>query len=389
MKLYNTIQDISSNLTNFFQYINLPISKPHLKFLPDILIALINAESIVTSDISKHINYLNINDDSIQRKIRRLLNSSNFYPYLIYDAIIKHVIINFKSKHSDNRIHISLDHMFCSDRFTTLSFNLRLGKQSIPLWFRSFKGKTDPDAFDSKLIIEGINYIANLFHDKNYDIIFLADRWFPNCKVLDHINKLGHTYVFRTRAEHKIKFYDSHEKHDIWKYLKDFKPRKFHSIILKDITYTFRRKLKTNIVIGKLNPDKDGNDDHWIIVTNKNPERAIKDYSYRFGAIECNFKNTKTNGFYLETTKIKNIHAFRSMYTIINIAILWLTILGIDYSKNKHRQYKKISITDVKKYKNKYKRVLSLFNTGLTLFKKCFNSLFYITLKCNFILHDY
>ena len=53
--------------------------------------------------------------------------------------------------------------MFCKDKFTVLLFALRIGKQGIPLWFRCFKGKKDPDAFKSDLIKEGISYCANLF----------------------------------------------------------------------------------------------------------------------------------------------------------------------------------------------------------------------------------
>ena len=32
-------------------------------------------------------------------------------------------------------------------------------------------------------------------------------------------------------------------------------------------------------------------DEPWILATNKNPTRAIKDYGYRFGDIESIFKN--------------------------------------------------------------------------------------------------
>ena len=390
MLLYNTNYDIASNLNTFFNQINLHLSKPHYKMFPHILLGLISSESVVTSDIAKNINHLNIQDESIQRKIRRLFNSKKFNPYEVYHTIITYVIDNYKVKHSDNRVHITFDHMFCSDNFTVLSFNLRIGKQSIPLWFRCFKGKSDPYAFSSSLIIEGINYVHNLFKDKNYNLIFLADRFFPSCAVLSHIASLNHTYVIRTKYEHKIRVFDNKEGHYVWKYIKDIKPHKYSSIIFNDVEYTYRHKILTNIVIGKENYSKDGIEEHWVIVTNGDPRRAIKDYAYRFGAIEFNFKNLKSNGFYLETTKTKNLEAFTALYTFASIAILWLTILGADYAKNKHNiSYNFIKINDVKKCKNVYKRVLSLFNTGLTLFHKCHNSPFNFKLKCNFILYDY
>lgn len=42
---------------------------------------------------------------------------------------------------------------------------------------------------------------------------------------------------------------------------------------------------------------RNGTSDSWLIVTNVNPKRAIKNYGYRFGTIESIFKFQKSNGF--------------------------------------------------------------------------------------------
>ena len=80
-----------------------------------------------------------------------------------------------KKKHKDNRVHIIVDHMFSHNNYTVLMIYMRIGEQGIPLWFRCFKGKPD-DAYQESLILEGINYVINLFKDKSYKLIFLADR---------------------------------------------------------------------------------------------------------------------------------------------------------------------------------------------------------------------
>ena len=51
---------------------------------------------------------------------------------------------------------------------------------------------------------------------------------------------------------------------------------------------------------------KEGHEEAIYVLTNGKVEEGIKNYSYRFGAIEFVFKNGKTNGFYLECTKMKN-----------------------------------------------------------------------------------
>ena len=125
MKSYYNQEKISSSLRIFFQKIFF-LSIPHLKSLSYIITGMISSESVVTSDIS--------------RKLKD-------------DFSLFHV------KHSDNKVHISFDHMFCKNKFTILLFSLRIGKQGIPLWFRCFKGKHNPDAYNLNLIKDEFDYI--------------------------------------------------------------------------------------------------------------------------------------------------------------------------------------------------------------------------------------
>ena len=79
------------------------------------------------------------------------------------------------------------------------------------------------------------------------------------------------------------------------------------------------------------------------------------------------------------------------MYTLVCFSTLFLTILGTDYSKN-NSCYKNVKITTHKYFIENgirvKKRVMSLFNTGLTLFHLAFNSSKYIRLPFSFTLYD-
>jgi len=99
-KLYNTNEQISSCLQNFFKEIDLPLSDYRFELFAELIISIILAESAVISDISKKtFSFNNINDESLHRKIRRFFQSKNFCPYHIFDSIIKHVIVNYKINH--------------------------------------------------------------------------------------------------------------------------------------------------------------------------------------------------------------------------------------------------------------------------------------------------
>lgn len=382
-KVYNTQEDLASKIKQFLLNIG-NIRKTQLKIIPYIVIGMINSESVVASDIAKNLkdDFSLVKFESVVKRIKRFFTNKLFNPYDFYDKIIKFVISTYKKKHNDKRIHIIFDHMFSHDNFTVFMISMRIGKQGIPLWFRCFKGNNDPNAFDENLLKEGITYVSNLF-DNSFDLIFLADRWFTSEYLLQHINSLGHTYCIRVRKSIKILIYDKIEKHKIWKTLEDIKARKMQSKFFENIEI-FNTKYLTNLVISK---SKDVAEP-WIIITNGDPKRAVKDYGYRFGGIETLFKNQKSNGFYLEATVKASLKYFESMYSILCFTTLFLTIVGADYTKNSSC-YKKTKLTTHKKFKDgSIKRVMSLFNVGLTLFKLAYNSKTYIRIPVSFILYD-
>ena len=61
------------------------------------------------------------------------------------------------------------------------------------------------------------------------------------------------------------------------------------------------------------------------------------------------------------------------MYTCICFTYLWMSVLGIEYSKN-DSCYNSLKIESTKMYKSARKRIISIFKIGLFLLNKSFNS---------------
>lgn len=61
---------------------------------------------------------------------------------------------------------------------------------------------------------QGISYVSNLF-GSDYDLIFLADRWFNSASLLHHIDSLGHTFCIRFKKNIKVFMFDKKEGHKI------------------------------------------------------------------------------------------------------------------------------------------------------------------------------
>ena len=132
-KLYYTQDKVSSFFKNIFGKV-FNLSLPHLKNLSSILTAMIDAESVVSSDIARSFKdiFYPIQLTSLERRFLRFFSSFSEVAYKFYEALISFVISKYRIKHSDKKVHISFDHMYCRDKFTVLLFSLRIGKQRYP-----------------------------------------------------------------------------------------------------------------------------------------------------------------------------------------------------------------------------------------------------------------
>ena len=393
-KLYNTELDVVNGLKDFFTNIDFNFSKPQIKILPHILTSIIKAENVTTADISKTFidDSLLTNNESIQKKLWRFFNNPKFNGLDFFNASIKYIISNLKSIRHDKLV-ITIDHMYVRNHYVVLMFSFKVGSQAIPLYFKCDKTKsnrhreidelTKKCLFSEKVILSAIDDVINLLSPLNLKITFLADRWFFNFNLMKHINDKGHYFCIRAKVNSDARFlcYDKKEKREIYKKFTDLPIIKEHATYHSIVVGTFRYRCNLSIARGKLS------DDPWFILSNIEPKKALREYAHRFGTIETLFKNQKSNGFNLEKTKVKNLHAFENLYSLVCFACTWLVIIGADYTKNYRHVKKSLNIRFVKTYKNQKIRILSLFNLGLTIFRKVYNSYINYKLKCNMQLY--
>ena len=319
-KSYNKNSYLSSPNLNMFTNVleksislapYLPLS--FLKFISLFSTSLLKSESIILSDLASIIAPLkDIALTSAEKYISRSLNNLDYDFHHFYFKFILSLMSNFKIKHPDNKVIISLDHMYVEDRFTILMFTLRIGKTGIPLWFKEFYYH-DNDAYTYPIFQEAIKTCHDLVKLNNPDanIVFLADRWFGNhIKILDYINILGDTYDFRAKDSLLTLIMDKKEHHKIWKNLKELDSYVYKSKFYPHSIITKNYRFETNIVISPSFNHKEP----LYLLTNGDMSSAVKDYMKRFSGIEFTFKNQKTNGHFLEETQIEDLYAFSNLY---------------------------------------------------------------------------
>lgn len=107
------------------------------KSISSVVFGMIVGETVVSQDIARELkdNFSLIQLDSASRRIRRLLNNPRFNGYNFYKEVIQHVINNYKIKHPVNRVHLTIDHMYCKENYTVLLVSMRIGKQGILVYY--------------------------------------------------------------------------------------------------------------------------------------------------------------------------------------------------------------------------------------------------------------
>ena len=81
---------------------------------------------------------------------------------------------------------------------------------------------------------------------------------------------------------------------------------------------------------------------------------------------------------------MRNLQTFATMFGLMCVALLWLTLLGVNYTNRQKKGKVEIKIRCCRKEE----RLFSLFNTGLLYFNIAYNSNRKIKIECNFVLYD-
>ncbi|MDP4146934.1 MAG: transposase [Bacillota bacterium] len=354
----------------------LPISPKRLKNLVAVVIGILLSKSVILSEISQKLkdNYTDATEGSKIRRIFRFLSKSTTKSDYLYYCFIEEVIKNYVKRSNSKKIVIIFDHTTLEDRFLILQFSLKVGKRTVPLWYKIFYyNEKDNKSFEH--IKQGISELNEILSSYDYEVLLLADRGFKSIDLFKYIDALEWKYCIRCTNDMLIKIEDKKKI----KYLNDIKPvkgkvKKFDGILLSEKEY------KCNLAVCRAGDSEDT----WYLATNMKSKNAVNEYKKRFD-IEEMFRDLKSNGFNMEDTWTEDIEYFQNLYLCLNIAYTWMIVLGADCSKNKKSKI----IGATKKIKNKVVRVYSLFSSSITWFNRCYDAdRKKYNLKFNFVLYD-
>lgn len=130
----------------------------------------------------------------------KVINSEELYKFFAYKLLQKY-------KFGSKSIYIIFDHTTIYDRFVILQFSLKVGKRSIPLWFKIFKYKQNWNR-NFIHVIEGLKFLHKILTLYEFNGTILADRGFKSVDLLKFIDEtLKWKYCIRCTRDLIISIY--------------------------------------------------------------------------------------------------------------------------------------------------------------------------------------
>lgn len=370
----NDQEYITTNLLKNLEKM-VPLSLNRLRNLASLVFGIIIGESVLISNIAQELKdtYSKGTEASKNKRIYRFLINDKFdaeeiYRWFIYNAL--KVYKNFS-----NKVDIIIDHTTIEDKFVILQIVMRIGKRSVPLWYKVFRYKEEGNK-SFTYVKEGLNFVYSILKPYNFEVTLLADRGFKSLDLFKFIEEdLQWNYCIRCTKDMLLEI----ENNPKIKTLSDIKTSKSRAKYFYNVKLSAKKHV-CNIAVHK---DSDS-DDPWYIINNIGGPKAILRYKRRF-EIEETFKDFKSGGFNLEETWSNNITFIKNLYLCISIAYYFVISIGTICMKNKKNKI----ISATKKLKGKEKRVYSLFRAGLKWIKRSYyqcRKKYY--LKFSFVIYE-
>lgn len=336
------------------------LSSPRLNNLIAIIIGIISSQSVVLSKISQELKdcYSLGTEESKIKRLQRFLSNKSIVPEKLYEFFTYRLLQKYKFR--SKSIYVIFDHTTIDDRFVILQFSLKVGRRSIPLWFKLFRYKQDGNK-DFTHVKEGLKFLHKILTPYGFDVTILADRGFKSIDLFKFIDEvLQWKYCIRCTKDLGISIVG---KRKINK-LSDIIPTKNSTKYFYNIKLTAQEYI-CNMAVCKA----EDADDVWFIANNISEPYAIREYKKRFD-IEEMFRDFKSSGFNLEDTWSNDIQYAKMLYFCVCIAYSYIISLGVSCTKDKKNNL----LGATKNIKGNKVRIYSLFTTGIKWFKRAYYS---------------
>ena len=288
----------------------------HLKTLCWMVVGLILSSQINLTDWLDYTQSRAMFAQSIQRRFSRWLNNTRIQERKLYAPLIRQALSQWKAA----RLVLALDTSLLWNRYCLIRVSLIYRGRAIPVMWKVIPHKSSSIAHSSysKLL-----YAVATVLPQGVEVLFLADRGFADIALLKQLRRLK--WHYRIRIKSSFYLYLGKRGRAISSYqLRPGEALFFHAVAL-----TRERYGKVDVALGIDRKSRE----RWIIVSDQpSSAETFREYSWRFD-IEEGFLDDKSNGFQLESSRIRSAQMLSRLCLVLAITTLYLSASGTDVAE--------------------------------------------------------
>lgn len=294
----------------------------HLKTLCWMVVGLILSSQINLTDWLDYTCSRAMFAQSIQRRFSRWLNNPRIQERKLYAPLIRQALSEWKV----TRLVLALDTSLLWNRYCLIRVSLIYRGRAIPVMWKVMQHKSSSVAHSdySKLL-----YAVATVLPQGVEVLFLADRGFADVALLKQLRRLKWHYRIRIKSS----FYLYLGKHG--RAISCYPLHPGEALFFQSVALTRERYGAVHVALGIQRESGE----RWLIVSDQpTSAETFMEYGWRFD-IEEGFLDDKSNGFQLESSRIRSAKMLSRLCLVLAITTLYLSAVGTEIVKCGDRRW--------------------------------------------------
>jgi hypothetical protein len=295
----------------------------HLGVMVWMMVGLIATGSVNLTKWVSHMNTKALIAQSTQRQLSRWLNNARINPAKLYSPVIK----AYLSKWQEANIYLSFDTSQLWKKYCIIRLCVVHRGRALPLCWRVIKHRSSSVKIDSYR--EMFKRAAKLLPE-NVKVILLADRAFGNPEFVRYAQTLSWQCRVRLKSDTWV-----YQPKQGWQTLKQLHLGIGEAKLIHNVT-VYKSKSLTSVHIAAA--WEATSKEYWYILsTEPTTIQTFREYGLRFD-IEENFLDDKSNGFDLESSRIRSAPALSRLCLVLAMTTIFLTAQGLSVVNSDRRR---------------------------------------------------
>ncbi len=297
----------------------------HLGVMVWMMVGMIATGSVNLTKWLSHINTKALIAQSTQRQLSRWLNNPRINPAKLYSPVIKELLSNWKER----EIYLSFDTSQLWKKYCIIRLCVVHRGRALPLCWRVIEHRSSSVEMSS---YRDMFQRASKLLPMNIKVILLADRGFANPELVHYVRQLK----WQCRIRIKGNFWIHHPKNR-WQTVNQLHLRLGEAKLLHNVlVHKTESKRLTNVHIAAA--WESHSREYWYILsTEPTTIQTFWEYGLRFD-IEENFLDDKSNGFDLESSRLRSAPAISRLCFVVAMTTLFLTAQGLAVADSGYRR---------------------------------------------------